>query len=275
VIKLIAAGNAALVAVVLSTVAMAAESACPRTGGSAYCCAQQEPPFSDDPANYRWHADSKMCEGLISVPFGATELSLIGLMNEPVPSDAELKSLKPTERVTISIPDLPPAVGKLIRMRGASLSGGRYFMAADLSDDKSKTWDIKQFREHAALLSFDFVAFHPADQQTGVDVVYVPVRLALPSKPTGKGLRVRLLAARPFEGARATYLPLGGDLKPDLTKQEVALPSQTTSLRQLVVHVPDGPPSAFRLLVRTCLRKDDNCDLMNSTAATFDIVTSR
>jgi hypothetical protein len=160
-------------------------------------------------------------------------------------------------------------------MKGASLSGGRYFMAADLSDGKPRTWDVKYFRDYAALLSFDFVAFHPADQQNGIDVVYVPVRLTLPSKPTGKGLRIRLLAARPFEGARATYLPLGADLKPELNKQEGKLPSETASPRQLVVRVPDGTPSAFRLLVRTCLRKDDNCDLEKSTAATFDIVTSR
>jgi hypothetical protein len=255
--------------------AMAAEPTCPKTGASAYCCAQQEPPLTDDPANYQWRADSQMCEGLISVPFGAPDLSLVGLMSEPVPSDADLKSLKSTERVTITVPDLSPKVGQPVRMKGASLSGGRYFMAADLSDGKPKTWDVKQFRDHAALLSFDFVAFHPADQQKGIDVVYVPVRLALPSKPAGKGLRIRLLAARPFEAARATYLPLEADLKLDLNKQEVELPSQTASLRQLAVSVPDGTPSAFRLLVRTCLRKGDTCDLEKSTAAAFDIVTSR
>ncbi|MCA6098183.1 hypothetical protein [Bradyrhizobium australafricanum] len=216
-----------------------------------------------------------MCEGLISVPFGAPDVSLVGLMSEPVPSDADLKSLKSADRVTISIPDLPTTVGQPLRMKGASLSGGRYFMAADLSDGKPRTWDVKHFRDHAALLSFDFVAFRPADQQKGADVVYVPVRLTLPSKPTGKGLRIRLLTARPFEGARATYLPLGADLKPELDKPETVLPSQTASLRQLVVSVPGETPSAFRLLVRTCLRKGDNCDLEKSTAATFDIVTSR
>ncbi|MGY4399255.1 hypothetical protein [Bradyrhizobium sp. USDA 3315] len=148
-------------------------------------------------------------------------------------------------------------------------------MAADLSDGEPRKWNVKQFRDHAALLSFDFVAFHPADQKKGTDVVYVPVRLTLPSNPPGKGLRIRLLAARPFEGARATYLPLGADLKPEPIKQEAEFASEIISLRQLVIRVPDGTPSAFRLLVRTCVRKDDDCNLEKSTAATFDIVTSR
>lgn len=271
--KLTSVGGAALIAVVASTAVTAAETSCPKTGASAYCCAQQEPPPTDDPANYAWRAEGKMCEGLISAPFGSPDLSLIGLTNEPVPSDADLKSL--TGPMTIATPSVPAKFSKPIYLKGASLSGGRYFIAADLSDGQPRTWNVKQFREYAALASFDFVAFHPADQKEGNDIVYVPVQLTRPSKPAGKGLRVRLLAARPFEAARATYLPLDANLKTDLNKPETTLTAQTTSFRQLVVHVPDGTPSPFRLLVRTCIKKADKCDLENSAAAMFDIVTSR
>lgn len=256
------------------TDAKSAESACPKSGPSAYCCQLQDPPFSEDPANYRWHPESGMCEGLISARIGAPDLNLVGLVTEPIPTIAQFQELK--QPIQISIPKLPFELTNPIRVNGTSLTGGRYFLAADLSDGNPRSWDVKQFREKASLRNFDFVAFHPADQKSGRDVVYVPVRLVLPGAgvPVLKAARIRLLAGMPFEKARATYLPLDAALRPDTTKQEVELPSQAASPRQLVVRVPEGAPTALRLLIRLCSAGLDTCDLERTSPAIFDLVMS-
>lgn len=260
----------------IATFAIAAPQAhadyCPRTGASAWCCGLQEPAAAPSQKNYRWHVNSQLCEGLISPRQSAAVLDLAGFVAKPIPTDRQLQ--EGSGPVQISLPQLRSTVEGPLRFRGISLKGGRYFLAGDFTDRRAKSWDVAQFRNSASMLTFDFVAYRPADPAADRQLVYVPVRFVPPGAQAAQGSasRVRLLSARPLAAARATYLPLNAELKPDFAAGEVNLDAKVASVELIEVTIPDGMPSAFQLLLRACTSSEQGCDPATATAVTFDMV---
>jgi hypothetical protein len=248
---------------------------CPKTGASAWCCGLQEPAPAPSNQNYRWHADSQLCEGLISPLQSATVLNLAGFIAKPVPTDRQLQDS--TGRVQIILPQLPKSLAGALRFRGMSLSGGRYFLAGDFTDRRPKSWDVSQFRRNASMLNFDFLLYRPADAATERQQVYMPVRLVLPGSQAAQGSasRIRFLSGRPLADARATYLPLSAELKLDGAPSEAKLDTKVVSVDLVEVTIPDGMPAASRLLLRACSISEQSCDVAKASPVSFDIVLAQ
>jgi len=247
---------------------------CPKDGKSAWCCGLQRPAAAPSPANYRWREKSELCEGLISPLQSASVLNLVGFIAEPVPSDKQLEAS--SGAIQVMLPKLPSAFEGPLRFRGMSLKGGRYFVAGEFAERRPKSWDISQFRANVSMLTFDFLAYRPADPTAGRPMVYMPVRLVLPGSQAAQGTasRIRLLSDQPLVDARATFIPLGPGLQPDQISSQRSLGTKVASSNLVEVTIPDGMPPAFRLLIRSCPNSEQNCDLAKAAPVTFDVVTA-
>lgn len=247
---------------------------CPKDGSSAWCCGLQRPAPAPSPANYRWHEKSELCEGLISPLQSASVLNFVGFIAEPVPTDKQLESS--SGLVQITLPQLPKAFDGPLRFRGMSLKGGRYFVAGEFAERRPKSWDISQFRANVSMLTFDFLAYRPADPAAGRATIYMPVRLVLPGSQVAQGTasRIRLLSDQPLVDARATFMPLGASLQLEQISSERNLGAKVASINMIEVAIPDGMPSAFRLLLRSCTVSEQNCDLAKVAPVPFDVVTA-
>lgn len=247
---------------------------CPKDGDSAWCCGLRRPAPAPSPANYRWQEKSQLCEGLISPLQSASVLDFVGFIAEPVPSDRQLQGSSGS--IQVMLPQLPNAFEGPLRFRGMSLKGGRYFVAGEFAERRPKSWDISQFRANVSMLTFDFLAYRPADPTTGRPKVYMPIRLVLPGAQAAQGTasRIRLLSDQTLVDVRATFIPLGAGLQLDQSASERSLGSKVASINLVEVTIPNGMPPAFRLLIRSCSDSEQNCDLAKAAPASFDVVTA-